>query len=788
MGIMDKIKRMSMDEFAHICNRLVSEMGFRINNSVYRGDTIVMNAAMPVPGETLRYLIIFLRKDKLTRSDVEELVDFESLKIRWMLITTGEVKNEARKILPKNMDIEILDGRDFERMLQEFGVAESLEEKREEGRYLPSLGEMESLLQWAEEFFKNKNYEKSLDYVDRALKIKITNKGLKLKARILYGMGKHDESVSILKRILEENVEDDESWFLLGNILESMGRIDEADEAYGQCTRFNHRNIGCWLNRGNIMLEKEKYDESLLCFENALKIRQDLPEVWNNRGVVLKQLKKYDEAMRSYNAALKFDPNFAESYLNKSYLFYDLRRYEEAENSVREYLKLKEDIRGYLLLSNIYMKRKLYHEAELTVRKALEIDPTNLEARKILRRITGGKARDIERDIKKAVEDLLNILPEEGFEEIRKIIEEAKNYSLKGNVEKARDKLEEARNKIKEYSDQEKLKSVIIEDIISLSKDLGEVPPDNLDEMELEKLKKYRMDLVKKFEGRKKKEEEEKKKKFLDVIERIASNLRDMSIINDEIESSLEYSKKMIGMGNYGEALERIMSIREKIENVKIEKMRKEFVEDTVEILNEANMDIPRSINSMKIEELKELRRKAIEKIKGEKGEGGIKGFVNALQVGGGIKDEIISDIKEIGEFTDIEIPENLEELGIEELKNLRRNIIHYIKEGKGVKEKKVSKFRGYGQLLYEIGKEDEIIKTLENYEDEYLDNAAGLLYFRKGDYEKSIDYFKRAIAINPDFKETEFNLAYVLHKLKRDKEAKAHLKKIGMEEYFKKR
>ena len=783
MGIIDKIKRMSIDEFAHICNRLVGEMGFRINNSVYRGDTIVMDATMPVPGETLRYLIIFLRKDKLNRSDVEELIDFESVKIRWMLVTTGDVDEKAREILPDNMDIEILDGNDFERLLREFGLTESLEEKKEEGRYLPSLGELESLLQWAEEFLKNENYEKSLEYVDKALKIKTTHKGLKLKSKILYAMGKYDESIAILKRILGENVEDDESWFLLGNILESMGRVDEADESYAQCTKFNHRNVGCWINRGNIMIGKEKYDEALLCFENALKVRQDLPEVWNNRGVVLKQLKKYDEAMRSYNAALKFDQKFAEAYLNKSYLFYDMRRYEEAENSVREYLKLREDVRGYLLLSNIYMKRKLYHEAEMAVRKVLEIDPTNMEARKILRKITGGKAKDIERDIKMAIEDLLNMLPEESFGEVRKIIEEARKYSEKGNVEKARDKLEEAKDKIKEYSDKEKLKSVIIEDIISLSKDLGEVPPENLDEMALEKLKEYRMKLVKKFEKKKRDEGELKKSEFLNTIERIGNNLLNMGILSDEIEREIEYSKKMIVEGNYGEALDRIMDIREKIENAKIENIRKELIEDTIEILKDADMEIPEEINNMEIEDLKDLRRKAIEKIKGEKSEEGIKGFVNALQTGGGLRDEVIRDIREIAEFGSLNIPENIEEMEIEELKDLRRKLIHQLKES-GEEEKKG---KGYGHILYEIGNENKIFKTLKNYEDEYLDNSAGMIYFRKGDYESAIEHFKRALAINPDFKEAEFNLAYALHKLNRDKEAKAHLKKIGMEDYLEK-
>ncbi len=388
----EKIENMTMDEFFKLCNRLVVEMGFKIRNSVYRDDTVVFDAYMPVPGKSLHYVVIFLKRPKVTREDVLDLIDLETVEIRWMLITTGVF--EGVDDLRGREDLTFMDWNDFERLIVEFGLEEELTRKERgkearEGRYLPSAGEMASLLQWARDFLENGTYDKALEYVENALRIKPTTEGKKLKARILAALGRAEEAISILTSILEDNVKDDEAWLILGQILEEEGDLQEAGEAYSQCVRFNSRNLACWINRGNVMLSMEKYSEALLCYEKALEIRRDMPALWNNRGVALKYMGKYDEAMRSYNAALKIDKNFAEAYLNKAYLYFDLKRYEEARNAVMEYLRLRRDSRGLILLARIYMRRSMRKDARETLQEVLEIEPGNQEAIELLDKLEG---------------------------------------------------------------------------------------------------------------------------------------------------------------------------------------------------------------------------------------------------------------------------------------------------------------------------------------------------------------------------------------------------------------
>ncbi len=789
MKVLEKVKTMPIEEFYRVCNRLVKEMGFRIRNGVYRENTVVFDAFMPVPGGEIRYIIIFIRKDSFNALDLEDLVDFETLQIRWMIITTGRIEESAREKVPENMDVTLMDGADFERLLLEFGI---VEEGRKEGSYLPSAGKLDEELAWAEEFLAAGNYQKAMEHVEQALRIKSTPRGLKIKARILNALGKYDEAVSILTGVLESNVRDDEAWFILAEVLENMGREEEAEEAYGQCVRFNPRNLGCWLNRGNILFSMGKLDEALLCYEKALSIRQDVPDAWNNRGIVLKHLGKYDEAMRSYNAALKYDPDFARAYLNKAILFFDMRRYEEAENAAYEYLKREEGEEGYLLLANIYLKRQMLGKAEEMARRALEINPGSIEARKILRKITGGKARDVGEDLKRSIGDILAMLPEGEMDGVREALREAQELATSGDLEGAKDKLEEAKKLLRDYVDEQSLKKALMEDIIEIAQESGTVVGDDLESMSLEELRDLRARLIRNIKRRG--AEEKTREKLLESLKKIRQDLERGGLLNGEIDAEIKAAEEHITAGEFTEAIEVLLGISAKIERRRLDEMREFLVEDTRELLRDAGMEIPGDLDSMDIPRLRELRAEALEKLKGGKGseeENALRTMVAALggAVGAagtrGIRDEVIGDIVELSRIAGEEVPEDLESMGLEELRDLRREIIERLKTRATVEEgsEEARYPGGFAQVLLETGKID-LLLSGDIDEDEYLANAIGIIHFQRGEYEKAAEQFKRALAINPELREAEFNLGIALIKMGNEEEGRMHLRRIGMEEF----
>ncbi len=486
----DTLMKMELDKFAHLCNQLVERMGFKVRKSVYREDMVVLDAYMHIPGNALHYVIIFLRRNRLSRDDILELIDMDTVDLRWMIITTGDIDEDARTL--KSDTLTLMDWHDFERLITNFGLkSEVIPEAGGERNYLPSFGEFESLLQWAQDFLESGDYVRALEYINRALRIKETSEALRIKARILYHMGRSDESLSIFASILKENLEDDESWFFMGSILESMNQLEDAQEAYSQCVKYNPRNLSCWLNRGNVMLMLEKYHEALLCYEKVLSMRENMPSVWNNRGVALKYLGRYDESLKSYNMALKFDPNFADAYLNKAILYFEKRDYEKAQNEVMQYLKLHESAEGYMLLANIYLRRKREKDAIEALQRAMEIDPSNMDVRKMLQELKERTGPYISEHLE---------------EEIRKLV---KLTNYRGKIPADEEKMEELREKLwkklmEEIESLSKernlLRDVIIQDLRNLAKSKKLKLPRNIKSISTEKLLQLKKEMWEKEE------------------------------------------------------------------------------------------------------------------------------------------------------------------------------------------------------------------------------------------------------------------------------------------------
>ncbi len=482
--------KMKLDKFAHLCNQLVERMGFKVRKSVYREETVVLDAYMHIPGNSLHYVIIFLRKNRLSREDILELIDMDTVDLRWMIITTGEIDEDVKAL--KNDILTLMDWRDFERLITNLGLKrEVLPEVGGEGNYLPSLGEFESLLQWARDFLESEDYTRALEYINRALRIKETSEALKIKARILYHMGRSDESLSIFASLLKENPEDDESWFFLGSILESMNQLEDAEEAYSQCVKYNPHNLNCWLNRGTMMLMLEKYHEALLCYEKVLSMRENMPSVWNNRGVALKYLGKYDESLKSYNMAIKFDPKFADAYLNKAILYFEKRDYEKAQNEVTQYLKLHESAEGYILLANIYLRRKREKDAIDALQRAINIEPSNTDARKMLQDLKGRVSLSENRYLEEEIHNLVKLTDYRG--KIPAGEEEMKE--LRGKLWK---KLIEKMESLSRERDL--LREAIIQDLQDFAKREELKLPRNIKWMSAEKILQFKKEMQKKEE------------------------------------------------------------------------------------------------------------------------------------------------------------------------------------------------------------------------------------------------------------------------------------------------
>jgi len=107
----------------------------------------------------------------------------------------------------------------------------------------------------------------------------------------------------------------------------------------------------------------------------------------------LKQF-KFAEALENLDEAAKVDPNCAEVYELRGIAFAEIGRGEAAIESVRKATMLAPSAKNFYNLAVLQYEIGDNGLAYDSVRAALELDPKHLSAKKLLRRIGGGKGGD----------------------------------------------------------------------------------------------------------------------------------------------------------------------------------------------------------------------------------------------------------------------------------------------------------------------------------------------------------------------------------------------------------
>lgn len=177
------------------------------------------------------------------------------------------------------------------------------------------------------------------------------------------------------------------------NILESMKgflqreteRFDQEQESHRKKTALDHFDRATlYYYRGNYELAQTEIDRALEIDKTA--------EYFNIKGLILSELGKYDESKKAFQSAIKLEPEFSELHNNLGLLYLKMKRIDEAVLSFEESVKKNvNNALAYVNLGKALLEMEKYDEALTAYNKALQIDPSNREAREAVQLYKEGK-------------------------------------------------------------------------------------------------------------------------------------------------------------------------------------------------------------------------------------------------------------------------------------------------------------------------------------------------------------------------------------------------------------
>lgn len=378
LGYISTLNRMDENSFEELLGKLLGHLGLEIIKSQF--DNYLGDIEARVKGATadsvypFYHIKVSRKKDMVEPEDLQELVSVKDNEEEGLIFLTTSGFSDNARLYAQEFDIDIVDYEVLGSMLRKFGIFKDIMAQRdknilkgEKGRYLPSLEELENIIEFGNKAFAQKNYYDALNYFSKAIDLKPNyDTAWYMRGVILNNLKKPNEALEAFIKALESNVENEKAWYSMGLVLYSLGRYEEEIECYNKAIEIKKDFLSAWNNKGTTLLQLERYDEAILCYDEILRQNPGFKMAWNNRGIALKKLRRTDEALECFSQAIQIDPNYMDAWFNLGQILLDSRQYKKAYHCFEAILRL--DSKNIQVL---YSKGKALEGAG-QFRKALE--------------------------------------------------------------------------------------------------------------------------------------------------------------------------------------------------------------------------------------------------------------------------------------------------------------------------------------------------------------------------------------------------------------------------------
>ncbi|GAB6021476.1 Tetratricopeptide repeat domain 27 [Chamberlinius hualienensis] len=127
-----------------------------------------------------------------------------------------------------------------------------------------------------------------------------------------YRKKEYEKSVECLKKSVEINAIQLDTWFRLGFAALQISNWEVAATAYRRCVNLEPENFEAWNNLANVYLQLHQKHRGWLALKEAIKCQYQEPKIWQNYLLVSADLGKVTEATEAYHRILDCDNKYVD--------------------------------------------------------------------------------------------------------------------------------------------------------------------------------------------------------------------------------------------------------------------------------------------------------------------------------------------------------------------------------------------------------------------------------------------------------------------------------------------
>ena len=196
-----------------------------------------------------------------------------------------------------------------------------------------------------------------------------------------------EQTEKLIESVLKIDSKNPDALMLKFNILKKKGELEEAIETAEKISSIDPKIVSAvYTDYANALMDKGQFHKAKKILKKAIsRCKENVDAVILLGDAELKD-EKYEDAIEDYFSAVNQNPAYTTQVLPKlENAFYQNNTFDEYSTRLREELSERTDNSDmHYELGKFLKKRRLVNEAKEAFKRALEFNPTHLEAREEL--------------------------------------------------------------------------------------------------------------------------------------------------------------------------------------------------------------------------------------------------------------------------------------------------------------------------------------------------------------------------------------------------------------------
>ena len=155
----------------------------------------------------------------------------------------------------------------------------------------------------------------------------------------LYKHGDNSGAIELLQKLLEQNVNNADAWYFLGQACYDSGLLWRAGDAFEHLLRFRPNTADAHAKLSYALILGGQSERAVAEAQRAIELGHRSPEPYYAIAEANLRARNYERAVDHANQALQIKSTFSPAWITKSMALYYLDRYPDAATALESFLQ-----------------------------------------------------------------------------------------------------------------------------------------------------------------------------------------------------------------------------------------------------------------------------------------------------------------------------------------------------------------------------------------------------------------------------------------------------------------